>query len=896
MEENIIAQYGEEAYFAQLALEQEAKDAARDLMQKTIDKALADGQADATATGKRIIRHAWDACREAVADVVARATTKRKGAVPQYVPLLQKLLTVYPSADGQAAFIDTATLAAVTQCIAAALDTTGQSNISKTAAKIGRTLLDEASVEKYAREAGSAPGADDGTRGLSVDKLRQRMTDGMAKRVWDSYRRVYLIHTMQKTGVEPFRADVASKVQLGAALVKALVEKTGLFVLETDADSGLVTIAPSEWLAATWEHNTEILLQNAHKFIPTIIPPRPWTSPYQGGYYGALQPYTSLLRLHGGGGNRFLSSYKRKLATVDLSLVFEALNGVQNTPFRINRRILDAASAVMAAGGALGGLPRTEPLPTLPRLPETATPEELTAHKREAVAIVKRETARKTKALRAQMTLAAGRKFAKYERIYFPWNMDYRGRLYPIPTALHPQGDDLQKALLEFAEPTPCAAESDERWLAIHGANCAGVDKVTFDERIRWVQDNHDNILASARDPLGCRWWHEVAENDYPLEFLAFCFEWERLTSYKQDKNTVVGFKCHIPIAFDGSCSGLQHFSAILRDEIGGKAVNLTPSGKVEDIYAIVAEKVNAVLLRDAVGGTPDEPKRDKQTGKAQKDKAGNVLMKYGTKSLAQTWVTYSRMKFGQDGITRKVCKRSVMTLAYGSGQYGFKENLKADIIKPFCDEHPDDAPFGVNTTQAAVYMAKLIWDAVKGTVVKAVEGMDYLQKLAKRICQDGNVVTWTTPDGLPVQQSYMQRELKIVQLRVTGKMCRFYYMQDTGSVSQREQQQGVSPNYIHSRDAAHMRAVIRACLAKGLRNFEMIHDSFAADLGNADVLFQTIRGTFVEMYGGDADALMDFLEDVRYALPQEESELPEKPAFGSLNIDEVRISDYCFA
>jgi len=63
------------------------------------------------------------------------------------------------------------------------------------------------------------------------------------------------------------------------------------------------------------------------------------------------------------------------------------------------------------------------------------------------------------------------------------------------------------------------------------------------------------------------------------------------------------------------------------------------------------------------------------------------------------------------------------MTLAYGSKQYGFRENLLSDIINPFVLDHPDNSPF-ISPLQASAYMAKLIWEAVGKTVVKAVEGM----------------------------------------------------------------------------------------------------------------------------------------------------------------------------
>jgi DNA-directed RNA polymerase len=50
----------------------------------------------------------------------------------------------------------------------------------------------------------------------------------------------------------------------------------------------------------------------------------------------------------------------------------------------------------------------------------------------------------------------------------------------------------------------------------------------------------------------------------------------------------------HLPIPLDGSNSGLQHFSALLRDPTGAAAVNLVPSDKPNDVYAEVAARAQA--------------------------------------------------------------------------------------------------------------------------------------------------------------------------------------------------------------------------------------------------------------------------------------------------------------
>ena len=203
--------------------------------------------------------------------------------------------------------------------------------------------------------------------------------------------------------------------------------------------------------------------------------------------------------------------------------------------------------------------------------------------------------------------------------------MDFRGRIYPIPS-FSPQSDDLNKGLLLFADTPPCQHEEDIKWLAITGANLAGVDKVSYDDRIAWVYQHEEDILASAADPMGHQWW---LQQDEPVQMLAFCFEWAKAKQWITEHGSIVGWVTGLPYAQDGTCSGLQHFSAILRDPIGGKAVNLVPQDKPNDIYAQVAEKVNEFLKKDAVNGTLDEWDEKK------------LRMKFGTKTLAQIWLNF---------------------------------------------------------------------------------------------------------------------------------------------------------------------------------------------------------------------------------------------------------------
>ena len=868
-------------YEKELLLESEAKQEAEEHLKEALEKAKREGEGGEGFLAGKLMKHSWETCRNNIHALLEDARHPKKTTQGAWLVPMKDLLSIYRE-DGQG-LEDLLVLAGHSKAMDAVLmshDST-QTTLSNVAMMIGSHIKREAEVARFYQWE-EANGAD-------VKWLKKSMDKGIETRVRSSYRMAYATNRMNKEGYVGLSWSNQQTEVLGAKVLEMLIEGSDYYVIrDKEVSSGkgvkhVKSVDATEWFKATWEMNESRMIANAVRYMPTIIPPRHWTDPHDGGYYGESMLGTQLIRLKVQTKTKFLKAYNRKLSAIDLGVVYDALNAMQDTPFVINKFILQTLKEIYASGGELGGVPRTEPYPTLPRLPEDAPEEQVKEHKKKAVGIYKQEEARKSKALRCLLALKVAEKFSEYEKIYFPWNVDYRGRCYPIPTALSPQGDDIQKSLLLFANPSPLA-EGDDKWMAIHGANLAGNDKISFDERVKWVMDNTTNIIASAADPLGYTWWYEVSKGDYPMEFLSFCHEWKRLHDYKAENNgSVKDFMSNLPLAFDGTCSGLQHFSALLRDEVGGFAVNLVPSDKVQDIYSIVADKVNVQLLKDTQTGTEDE----------RKEKDGIVSYKYGTKTLSQNWVAFDRIKFGKDGITRKVCKRSVMTLAYGSKQYGFKENLLTDIIHPYVLDHPDNNPF-LNPNQAAVYMAKLIWDAVATTVVKAVEGMEWLQKVAGLITESGEVVSWTTPNGFLVQQNYMKMRSEVIKLRFGGSQVRFYNQEETDEIDTRRQRNGIAPNFIHSMDASHLQRVVCAESAKGNKNFMMIHDSFGTDAAHAGSLYKTIREEFVGLYK-DQNHLENFLDSVSYLIDDLDA-VPEIPKFGKLDLELVKQSDFCFA
>lgn len=388
-------------------------------------------------------------------------------------------------------------------------------------------------------------------------------------------------------------------------------------------------------------------------YEPMVVRPKNWTTPYDGGYLSSdIKP----LRLV----KRGSKAYFETLEKADMPVVYEAVNAIQNTAWQINTFVLEVMETFWQNGIQAGEMPLKDgiPLPEKPYDIET-NPESQLKYRRETNEVYLINTANRSKRAHFEIILDIARRYAQYKKFYQPHQLDFRGRVYAV-SPLSCQGSDTTKALPRFANGKPLESEG-WKWLAVHGAGLIGNDKVSFEDRVNFILDNEDVILAIAENPYDNRqWFGEIGgyEVDKPWQFLAWCKDWEGFVKYGE------AYVSKIPVAFDGSCSGLQHYSAMLKDEKVGATVNLLPGDKPSDVYAMVAEEVLKAVNHDLENGTVDELKLVDNEPKFEE----------GTRTFARQWLEF--------GINRKVTKRAVMTLCYGSKQLGFAGQLMEDCVR----------------------------------------------------------------------------------------------------------------------------------------------------------------------------------------------------------------------
>jgi DNA-directed RNA polymerase len=691
---------------------------------------------------------------------------------------------------------------------------------------------------------------------LSYEELRinhpglyRQLQRKIEKTSGEKYRHIVLRRQEKFAGIETIRWEITDKVKLGQILLHLMQHSTSLIeviqVRINKHDAPYLVVPTQEtldWLEKS-HARCELL---SPVFMPMVVPPRPWKGPFNGGYLAKKLRFPLVKTA-----NR---NYLEELRSVDMPKVYTAINALQDTAWCINKAVLNVMREVWDGGGRLGGLPPRDPL-ELPsknfKVDAPGDDPDVKVWKKKAALVYEDNVRLISKRIAMSSKLWLGEKFAEYERIYFPHALDWRGRAYPVSSFVSPQSDDSGKALLQFATSQPLG-ENGAFWLAVHGANCFGVDKVTFADRVKWVQDNQDAIMDSALNPLdGKRFWSTA---DAPYQFLAFCFEWTGLVTWTQAGRDQADYHSSIAVGLDGSCNGLQNFSAMLRDEVGGKATNLVPSDFPSDIYAEVAKASQALVDADAAGGDV----------------------------VAQRWV---------GKITRRLVKRNTMTSPYAVSRYGMRDQLSAEFRK-MKEDAPDDYEGNFEDAQ---YLASKNYEAIGTTVVAARSAMEWLRAVAQVVAKDGLPIRWTAPSGMLVSQDYRAVHGRRFESYITGRRVQLTLAVDSVDIDKRRMSAGISPNVVHSLDAAHMVSTVNQCLDEGVDAFSMVHDSFGTHAGKIDVLAQELRSAFVNQYTDDV--LGRFRAELVAQVPAELAELlPPVPPFGSLQLGDVHRSEYFFA
>ena len=782
----------------------------------------------------------------------------RHSVTPAYVYLQKELLL--PLAEAVGTFVETAYNGQAGRKKSVAEPLKEIDDPKKVALIVLKTAIDSIATNKTLLQSSAKIGSmlelELNNRIFKKEKplLHQKLLKDLLKRTRNiEHRKRVFSHSLSKYKVQGANWDITKQVIIGKQLLDILIQNTGLCKIKEVSEGHNKTV---NYLILNEDvlkkiKDTEFQCSALTPYYkPMIVSPRDWTTPYSGGFINEYLAKAPLIKSHD-------HKYLHSLSEHDLSGFYDAVNHIQSVPFKIDKDMLDIFDEIWTKDLPLGNFPSQESLldekgkPKVYRDPRVDHDKELLIkYKRDCSRVHRDEIARTSKVLTDRITLELAKEHKDYSRIYFTVQADTRTRIYYSSSMLNPQSDQKIKSLISFANGEKIG-QRGIYWLYVHAANCWGNDKVSYDERYQWTAKNLQNLILYSRSPFEFKGWNDA---DKPMEFLKTCHHIRKVQDEGEE------YVCDLPVSVDATCSGLQILSILMRDTNTAEKVNVVPSQLPQDIYSIVASKVEREVKQLASSGSTE----------------------------ATRWLSF--------GINRKIVKRNIMTYVYGLKPYGARQQI-FDEYKQQIEKNPEKKVLLDDGFNDCRWLAEIVWRHIETEVKLASELMKWFQNSSKLFSKNNLVVRWTTPMGFPVIQDYRYLVPYRVKTAISGSLVYTTLRKQIDKKDSRKASSAIAPNIVHSLDASIAQCVALYCRNddEPIPNLLMIHDSFASTPNRIDQLQKIIRKATVNLF--KPDYLQMLYTEWKSQLPDEDKDkLKLPPERGDFDLEQINDSKYFFS
>ena len=550
------------------------------------------------------------------------------------------------------------------------------------------------------------------------------------------------------------------------------------------------------------------------------------------------------------------SEHKGKLNISDDMLTY--IKRLQRVPYKINTFVLEVMEHLEERNIAIKKFKPhryVEPMSVSQALGLTGTYEDQTQAmqemdkdlvseaKTERSIAIARETKMVEDGRQSKMVLQNAQDAAKLEQFFYPFQWDFRGRVYcRATTAPNPQGPDYSKALVRFAEEQP-TDDSTIAYLSIELANNAGMDKKTFAERIEWTSKHHREIklvatmLEEDGDFSGAVSFLESL--DEPFQFLAAAEEFYHLFILKDRKTTSI--RCGV----DMSCSAAGIHAGWKRDKAAAAQVNVSPGDRPYDLY------INAWNELLAVNKKQPQPPIDP--------------------AILDEWTEL--------GYGRKAAKKMIMVYQYSAGiRKQIDEFKKVNGAEKF----PEHLQLNDDEIKALFDL----WPQATSAVMSVQAIINWFQERVREIHKQGKTkVLIPNATGAVQEMLYPKFKKRRVKTFHNGQM---YFAEPTGEADLKAWKRAILANVTHMTDGA--------ILSIGLKDFDCpfstVHDAaycYAND--NMTKMVRRLKEGYVEAVGFN---IWDEFRKINGLDPNDPT--TAFPTTPTLKLEEILDSDYIFA
>ena len=721
------------------------------------------------------------------------------------------------------------------------------------------------------------------------------------------------------------RSQRVLEFKVGAWAIQMLGD-VSVFALDKD---GVLTIPLTAELDEFLNAVVEAGIRNNAFIFPSAEPPQPWTQVNKGG----LPPTNNWAK------PSLISSYhpdsenavRKAIADDKMQPVLDAVNSLAQTAFTINKPVL----AFMRRREE----PRIQKLSAdADALAREGELRKLEWSERQELANLKAELSVWT------LDMAAADILTRRDHFFVPLQIDFRGRINPLPffnftrsdyvraLFLFDRGEEIGEEGLRYLKGHVAATADGNKWSLVERPG-----NLNLDGRIAWTDDNLEllrkigNAVLRGEDPAQWEW---VLESDMadtlvtfakpsadiveishgdprkegisdPYSFIAACVE------LAQALEVGPSFETRLSLMFDATCSGLQHICAMMRAP-EGRLVNLTKPESGDDLvvlHTLEGDSIDAVVEANGpydfyslVGATVYRREYDKIPGHLrtveEAHRAGGTIV-YKFPEIPDEEL--SLLRFFKDGnpFDRKIIKRPGMTYGYGSRAGGWVKPKGARRYRPkpkgMTEQIVKVLKERGQSTWEAHKLAKAVYDVIEELMPAAKEFRNFLEKTAKVYIECNKPMRWETPLRLPVLNGYYEAlEPQTVSVTLGGKRHQTDLIPGETDDIDDGAWRKITANYVHSSDACHLHMVANATAKEAIPSVT-IHDCFGTTAPHAKRLNEIIREQFVQLHE-NYNWLEQVLASAKRDLPKStHDKLLRLPQRGNLNLSGVLQSFFAF-
>ena len=282
-------------------------------------------------------------------------------------------------------------------------------------------------------------------------ELYETVKRDLDKRSWNyNYKRRKYREQSKRDNVAIWEEwSTTEKLHVGMQLISLLIESTGLIEIVTEQHKHkTVKVIKQTEKTRTWINNRNQFNELLNpEYLCMVMPPK---SVENGkvvghGYWSEEMPELDLVKQKG-------KKFTKELEAFAMPEVTDAINLMQSTSYKINKFILEVMQNAWDKGLSIGGMPPIKNLdvPNKPHDIET-NKEALKKWKKESVIVHTENNRMVSKRLLYAKIIWLAQKFKDYATLFFPLQLDFRGRAYCVPAFLNYQSINGAKALLNFA-------------------------------------------------------------------------------------------------------------------------------------------------------------------------------------------------------------------------------------------------------------------------------------------------------------------------------------------------------------------------------------------------------------------------------------------------------------